>query len=55
MATSCFYQNAIGVEKVIGSGFYNLWNPNDEVMVDRGFTIDEELLSLHVRLNIPAF
>lgn len=37
------------------SGFYNYLNPNDEVMADRGFTIGEELFSLHVGLNIPSF
>lgn len=30
-------------------------NPNDEVMADRGFTISEELFSLHVGHNIPSF
>lgn len=38
-------------------GFYNYLNPNDEVtcMADRGFTVGEELFSLHVGLNIPSF
>ena len=31
------------------------WQPNDSVMADRGFTIDEELKQLKVDLNIPAF
>ena len=39
------------------SGFYNNYylNPDDQVMADRGFTIGEELFSLHVGLNIPSF
>ena len=31
------------------------WQPNDSVMADRGFTIDEELKQLKVNLNISAF
>ena len=31
------------------------WQPNDSVMGDRGFTIDEALKQLKVDLNIPAF
>ena len=33
----------------------NQWNQGDSVMADRGFTIDEELKSLGVTLNIPSF
>ena len=31
------------------------WEQGDSVMVDRGFTIEEELKKLGVTLNIPAF
>ena len=31
------------------------WQPNDSVMTDCGFTIDEELKELKVNLNIAAF
>lgn len=37
------------------SRVYNYLSPNDEVMADSGFTIGEELFSLHVGLNIPSF
>lgn len=36
-------------------GFYNYLNLNDEVMVDRGFIIGEELFSLYVGFNIFLF
>lgn len=32
-----------------------LWQENDSVMADRGFTIQNELNSLYVKLNIPCF
>lgn len=32
-----------------------LWDDNDSVMADRGFTIEDELKCLNVQLNIPAF
>ena len=35
------------------SGFYNILEPYDEVMADRGFTIAEDLLTHLCRLHIP--
>ena len=32
-----------------------LWDKGDSVMADRGFTIEEELNELNVKLNIPCF
>jgi hypothetical protein len=37
------------------SGFLDKLVPGDEVMADRGFTIDDLLYPLRVKLNIPAF
>ncbi|CAG2187310.1 unnamed protein product [Mytilus edulis] len=37
------------------SGFCQYLLPGDEVMADRGFTIDDLLFPLRVKLNIPAF
>ena len=37
------------------SGFINYLLPGDEIMADRGFTIDDLLFPLRVKLNIPAF
>lgn len=39
------------------SGILNkyLWNDNDSIMADQGFTIEKELEPLNVRLNIPSF
>ena len=37
------------------SGFLNYLLPGDEIMADRGFTIDDLLFPLRVKLNIPAF
>ncbi|CAG2252140.1 unnamed protein product [Mytilus edulis] len=37
------------------SGFMNYLLPGDEIMADRGFTIDDLLFPLRVKLNIPAF
>lgn len=36
-----------------GSGFYEILEPYDEVMADRGFTITEDLLLRNARLHIP--
>lgn len=33
----------------------SLWNDDDSVMADRGFTIEDDLKTLNVRLNIPSF
>jgi hypothetical protein len=37
------------------SGFLDFLRPGDEIMGDRGFTIDEELFVRKVKLTIPAF
>jgi hypothetical protein len=37
------------------SGFMNYLLLGDEIMADRGFTIDDLLFPLRVKLNIPAF
>jgi hypothetical protein len=37
------------------SGFLNYLLPGDEVMADRGFTIEDFLFPRRVKLNIPAF
>ncbi|XP_052074204.1 uncharacterized protein LOC127712052 [Mytilus californianus] len=37
------------------SGFMNYLLPGDEIMADRGFTIDDLLFPLSVKLNMPAF
>ena len=37
------------------SGFLNYLLPEDEIMADRGFTIDDLLFPRRVKLNIPAF
>ena len=37
------------------SGFFNYLLPGDEVMVDRGFTIEDFLFPRRVKLDIPAF
>ncbi|XP_065893744.1 uncharacterized protein [Dysidea avara] len=43
------------VQLVERSGFLNLLQPGDEVMADRGFTIENLLTPLGVGLNIPPF
>lgn len=40
---------------VENSGFLNYLLPGDEIMADRGFTINDLLFPLRVKLNIPAF
>lgn len=40
---------------VNSSSFYSFLQPGDEVMADRGFTIEEELRQRGVKLNIPSF
>ncbi|CAC5390155.1 unnamed protein product [Mytilus coruscus] len=37
------------------SGFMNYLLPEEEIMADRGFTIDDLLFPLRVKLSIPAF
>ena len=36
-------------------GFLDYIRPGDEIMADRGFTIEEELFQKRAKLNIPAF
>ncbi|XP_065679806.1 uncharacterized protein LOC136094126 [Hydra vulgaris] len=45
------------LEIVVRSGFLNkeLWNKNDSVMADRGFTTSDHLNTINVKLNIPSF
>jgi DDE superfamily endonuclease len=40
---------------VQSSRFLDLLYPGDEVMADRGFTIEEDLLLRHDKLTIPPF
>ena len=40
---------------VDNSGFLDYLRPNDEIMADRGFTIQDLLFPRKVKLNIPAF
>ncbi|XP_065667903.1 uncharacterized protein LOC136088155 [Hydra vulgaris] len=52
------YNGAISVKEiVVRSGFLNkeLWNKNESVMADRGFTISDHLNTINVKLNIPSF
>ena len=37
------------------SGFPSLLQKGDEIMADRGFTIENLLIPLGVKLNIPPF
>ena len=37
------------------SGFLSLLQKGDEIMADRGFTIENLLIPLGVKLNIPPF
>ena len=55
---SQLYDGSISDKEIVPrSGILDerFWQPNDSVMADRGFTIDEELKPLKVNLNIPAF
>ena len=55
---SQLYDGSISDKEIVRrSGILDerFWQPNDSVMVDRGFTIDEELKQLKVDLSIPAF
>lgn len=37
------------------SGLYNMLNKGDSVMADRGFLIEDALMEVGVKLNIPPF
>ena len=53
---SSLYTGSISdTELVERSGFLSLLKSGDEVMADRGFTIQDVLTPLGVRLNIPPF
>lgn len=56
MFVSSLYTGSISdTELVERSGFLSLLKSGDEVMADRGFTIQDVLTPLGVRLNIPPF
>ena len=56
MFVSSLYTGSISdTELVERSGFLNLLQSGDEVMADRGFTIEDMLTPLGVQLNIPPF
>ena len=55
---SQLYEGCISDNEIVKrSGFLekDLWSNGDSVMADRGFTIEEDLKPLNVKLNIPAF
>ena len=55
---SQLYDGSISDKEIVrrsGISDERFWQPNDSVMADRGFTIDEKLKQLKVDLNIPAF
>ncbi|XP_065645448.1 uncharacterized protein LOC136075928 [Hydra vulgaris] len=55
---SQLYPGSVSDKEIVrGSGFLNknLWDKDDSVIADRGFTIEEELANIIVSLNIPSF
>ena len=55
---SQLYEGSISDKEIVArSGLLNkaLWCAGDSIMVDRGFTISEQLKPLNVDLNIPLF
>lgn len=40
---------------VESTGFPKLFVPNDEVMADKGFNVEDLFIPYHVRINIPTF
>jgi hypothetical protein len=55
---SQLYSGSVSDKEIVKrSGLLNkeLWDENDAIMADRGFTIEEELSEINVKLNIPAF
>ena len=52
------YEGSIPDKEIVKrSGILNkyLWDDSDSIMTDRGFTIQNELALLHIKLNIPSF
>ena len=52
------YEGSISEKEIIKrSGMLNknLWDDNDSIMADRGFTIQNKLAPFNVELNIPSF
>ena len=52
------YEGSISDNEIVKrSGILNknLWDDNDSIMAERGFTIQNELAPLNVELNIPSF
>ena len=37
------------------SGFFNLLEPGDTILADRGFTIEEDIAVYGAKLEIPSF
>ena len=55
---SQLYSGSVSDKEIVKrSGLLNkeLWDENDAIMADRGFTIEEELSEINVKLNIPDF
>lgn len=55
---SQIYQGSISNKEIVSRfGLINehLWDQNDSIMADRGFTIKDLLKPLKVTLNIPSF
>ena len=55
---SQLFEGSISDNEIVKrSGFLTkkLWEKNDSIMADRGFTIEDDLNHLSVSLNIPAF
>ena len=58
MFVSQLYPGSVSDKEIVRrSGFLNkdLWDKDDSVIADRGFTIEEELANINVSLNIPSF
>ena len=56
--TSQLYDGSVSDKEIVNrSGFLSkeLWELNDSVMANRGFTIEDELDKIGVTLNIPSF
>ena len=56
--TTELYKGSISKKEIVKrSGILNknLWDDNDSIMADRGFTIQNELAPSNVKLSIPSF